>query len=106
MEVEKDWVKVEFLKDISIKELNIKRDSGTDEQFNEIGTKVVENVFKRVYMRRWSQSSEKMVFFESDMFIGIPKWVSYKDAHVFFDEFMQKLKRSTNNTNNNNNKPS
>jgi hypothetical protein len=54
LEVEKDWVKVEFLKDISIKELNIKRDSETDEQFNEIGTKVVDNVFRRVYMRRWS----------------------------------------------------
>jgi hypothetical protein len=34
-----------------------------------------------------------MVHFESELFIGLPKWASYNDMLVFIDEFLQKVRK-------------
>ena len=68
-----------------MKEIEIRREKNLTDQFNELGSKVVEKVFRKIYMRRWSDSASKMVFFESQLLIGLPKWSSYKDTLTFLD---------------------
>jgi len=38
-----------------------------------------------------------MVHFESELFIGLPKWASFNDMLVFIDEFLQKIRKPNKN---------